>query len=132
MAKPLEGVRVLDLTRVLAGPFCTMVLSDLGAEIIKVEVPGTGDDSRAFGPFKNGQSLYFVNINRGKKSVAIDLKTDAGKKLLVDLAKECDVIVENFRPGTMEKLGLGWDVLKAANPRLIYAAVSGFGHTGPD
>lgn len=132
MAKPLEGVRVLDLTRVLAGPFCTMVLSDLGAEIIKVEVPGTGDDSRAFGPFKNGQSLYFVNVNRGKKSVAIDLKTDAGKKLLVDLAKECDVIVENFRPGTMEKLGLGWDVLKEANPRLIYAAVSGFGHTGPD
>jgi CoA:oxalate CoA-transferase len=132
MAKPLEGVRVLDLSRVLAGPFCTMMLSDLGAEIIKVELPGTGDDSRAFGPFKNGQSLYFVNINRAKKSVAIDLKTDAGKKLLVDLAKTCDVLVENFRPGTMEKLGLGWDVLKEANPRLIYAAVSGFGHTGPD
>jgi len=132
MAKPLEGIRVLDLTRVLAGPFCTMMLSDLGAEIIKVEVPGTGDDSRSFGPFRNGQSLYFVNINRGKESVAIDLKTDAGKKLLVDLAKKCDVIVENFRPGTMEKLGLGWDVLKVANPRLIYGAVSGFGHSGPD
>jgi CoA:oxalate CoA-transferase len=132
MAKPLEGIRVLDLTRVLAGPFCTMMLSDLGAEIIKVEVPGTGDDSRSFGPFRNGQSLYFINVNRGKESVAIDLKTEAGKKLLVDLAKQCDVIVENFRPGTMEKLGLGWDVLRVANPRLIYGAVSGFGHSGPD
>jgi len=132
MAKPLEGIRVLDLTRVLAGPFCTMMLSDLGAEIIKVEVPGTGDDSRSFGPFRNGQSLYFINVNRGKESIAIDLKTEAGKKLLVDLAKKCDVIVENFRPGTMEKLGLGWDVLKVANPRLIYGAVSGFGHSGPD
>ncbi|HAE22517.1 MAG TPA: carnitine dehydratase [Spirochaetaceae bacterium] len=132
MSKPLEGVRVLDLTRVLAGPFCTMMLSDLGAEIIKVEVPGTGDDSRAFGPFKNGQSLYFLNVNRGKESIAIDLKNEGGKALLIELAKSCDVIVENFRPGTMEKLGLGWDVLKKVNPRLIYAAVSGFGHTGPD
>lgn len=132
MSKPLEGIKVLDLTRVLAGPFCTMILSDLGAEIIKVEVPGTGDDSRSFGPFKNGQSLYFVNVNRGKQSVAINLKTAEGKKLLVNLAKECDVIVENFRPGTMEKLGLGWETLKKANPKLIYAAVSGFGHSGPD
>ena len=132
MPKPLEGVRVLDLTRVLAGPFCTMMLSDLGAEIVKVEAPGTGDDSRAFGPFKNGQSLYFVNVNRGKKSIAIDLKTEGGKRLLIELAKASDVIVENFRPGTMERLDLGWDVLKAANPRLIYAAVSGFGHTGLD
>lgn len=132
MGKPLEGIKVLDLTRVLAGPFCTMMLSDLGAEIIKVEAPGTGDDSRAFGPFRNGQSLYFVNVNRGKESVVIDLKTEGGKKLLVQLAMKCDVLVENFRPGTMEKLGLGWDALKAANPRLVYAAVSGFGHTGPD
>ncbi len=132
MSKPLEGIRVLDLTRVLAGPFCTMMLSDLGAEIIKVEVPVTGDDSRTFGPFRNGQSLYFINVNRGKESIAIDLKNEAGKRLLVDLAKECDVLVENYRPGTMEKLGLGWEILKAANPRLVYAAVSGFGHTGPD
>lgn len=132
MSKPLEGVRVLDLTRVLAGPFCTMMLADLGAEIIKVEVPVLGDDSRAFGPFKNGQSLYFMNVNRGKESIVIDLKSDAGKLLLRRLAKECDIIVENFRPGTMEKLGLGWDVLQKDNPRLIYAAVSGFGHTGPD
>jgi CoA:oxalate CoA-transferase len=132
MQKPLAGVRVLDLTRVLAGPYCTMMLSDLGAEIIKVEIPVTGDDSRTFGPFKNGKSLYFLNVNRGKESVAINLKTGAGKKLLRDLAKKCDVLVENFRPGTMEKLGLGWDVLKKDNPALIYAAVSGFGHTGPD
>lgn len=132
MPKPLEGVRVLDLTRVLAGPFCTMMLLDLGAEVVKVEVPGVGDDSRAFGPFKNGQSLYFLNINRGKESVALDLKSAEGKALLIELAKKSDVIVENFRPGTMEKLGLGWETLKAANPRLIYAAVSGFGHTGPD
>lgn len=132
MPKPLEGVRVLDLTRVLAGPFCTMMLLDLGAEVVKVEVPGVGDDSRAFGPFKNGQSLYFLNINRGKESVALDLKSAEGKALLIELAKKSDVIVENFRPGTMEKLGLGWEALKAANPRLIYAAVSGFGHTGPD
>ncbi|MDR0497973.1 MAG: CoA transferase [Treponema sp.] len=132
MAKPLDGVRILDLSRVLAGPFCTMLLSDLGAEIIKVELPGTGDDSRAFGPFKNGKSLYFINVNRGKKSIAIDLKSPDGKKLLLDLAKNCDVLVENYRPGTMEKLGLGWEVLKKENPRLIYAAVSGYGHTGPD
>jgi CoA:oxalate CoA-transferase len=109
-----------------------MMLSDLGAEIIKVEVPGTGDDSRAFGPFRNGTSLYFITINRGKESIAINLKTEAGKKLLKDLAATCDVVVENFRPGTMEKLGLGWDVLKQLNSRLIYASVSGFGHTGPD
>jgi CoA:oxalate CoA-transferase len=132
MSKPLEGIRVLDLTRVLAGPFCTMMLYDLGAEVIKVEVPGTGDDSRAFGPFKNGKSLYFTNVNRGKESIAINLKTDSGKTLLKNLAKKCDILVENFRPGTLEKLGLGWDVLKNLNPRLIYAAASGFGHTGPD
>ncbi|MBN1243855.1 MAG: CoA transferase [Spirochaetales bacterium] len=132
MAKPLEGIRVLDLTRVLAGPFCTMLLSDLGAEIVKVEAPVVGDDSRHFGPFRNGKSLYFLNVNRGKESICIDLKNPAGKKLLVDLAKECDVVVENFRPGTMEKLGLGWDVLREANPRLVYGAVSGFGHSGPD
>ena len=123
MSKPLEGVRVLDLTRVLAGPYCTMMLSDLGAEIIKVEVPGTGDDSRAFGPFRNGTSLYFITINRGKESIAINLKTEAGKKLLKDLAAKCDVVVENFRPGTMEKLGLGWDELKQLNPKIGRAHV---------
>ena len=129
--KPLEGIKVLDLTRVLAGPYCTMVLANLGADIIKIERPGTGDDSRDFGPFVNGESIYFVSINRGKKSIAIDLKTKEGKELLLELVKEVDVLAENFRPGTMEKLGLGYDVLKEVNPRLIYAAMSGFGHTGP-
>jgi CoA:oxalate CoA-transferase len=131
MTKPLDGIKVLDLTRVLAGPFCTMMLLDLGAEVIKVEVPGSGDDSRAFGPFKNGQSLYFLNVNRGKESIALNLKTAEGKRLLEEMAARCDVLVENFRPGTMEKLGLGWETLKKANPRLVYAAISGFGHSGP-
>ncbi len=129
--KPLEGIKVLDLTRVLAGPYCTMVLANLGAEIIKIERPGTGDDSRDFGPFVNGESIYFISINRGKKSIAIDLKSEEGKELLMDLVKEVDILAENFRPGTMEKLGLGYDKLKEVNPRLIYAAMSGFGHSGP-
>ncbi|HSV55977.1 MAG TPA: CaiB/BaiF CoA-transferase family protein, partial [Magnetospirillaceae bacterium] len=132
MPGPLEGVRVLDLTRVLAGPYCTMMLADLGAEVIKVEVPGTGDDSRGFGPFRNGKSLYYVTVNRGKKSLAVDLKQEMGKSLILRLVKNVDVVVENFRPGTMAKLGLGWDVLQKENPRLIYAAISGFGHTGPE
>lgn len=130
--KPLENIKILDLTRVLAGPFCTMILSDLGAEVIKVEVPGSGDDARSFGPFKNGQSLYFVSINREKESISLNLKTKKGKEILKQLVREVDVIVENYRPGTMEKLGLGYDDLKNFNPRLIYAASSGFGHTGPD
>jgi CoA:oxalate CoA-transferase len=132
MAKPLAGIKVLDLTRVLAGPFCTMVLSDLGAEVIKVEIPEIGDDSRYFGPFKNDQSLYFISLNRDKKSITLNLKTDEGKKILKELVKKFDILVENYRPGTMEKLGLGYDVLKEINPRLIYAASSGFGHSGPD
>ncbi|HNQ43555.1 MAG TPA: CoA transferase [Candidatus Cloacimonadota bacterium] len=132
MSLPLTGIRVLDLTRVLAGPFCTMILSDLGAEVIKVEIPGSGDDARAFGPFQNNRSLYFLSINRGKKSISLDLKTQRGKELLKELVQHCDILVENYRPGTMEKLGLGYDTLKEINPRLIYAASSGFGHTGPD
>ena len=132
MTKPFEGIKVLDLTRVLAGPFCTMVLSDLGAEVIKIEIPKTGDDSRYFGPFKNEQSLYFLSLNRAKKSITLNLKTAEGKAILKDLIKDFDVLVENYRPGTMEKLNLGYDVLKEINPKLIYAAASGFGHTGPD
>ncbi|MDD2230113.1 MAG: CaiB/BaiF CoA-transferase family protein [Candidatus Cloacimonetes bacterium] len=132
MAKPLANIKVLDLTRVLAGPFCTMTLSDLGAEVIKVEMPGTGDDSRAFGPFINHRSLYFLSINRGKKSVSLNLKAPQGKQILLELVKRCDIIVENFRPGTMEKLGLGYETLKEVNPRIIYAASTGFGHSGPD
>jgi len=132
MQKPLENIRVLDMSRVLAGPFCTMILSDLGAEVIKVEVPLTGDDARSFGPFKNQQSLYFLSINREKKSISLNLKTERGKQIFLDLVKHFDVLVENFRPGTMEKLGLGYDVLKEVNPGLIYAASSGYGHSGPD
>ena len=132
MNKPLSGIVVLDLTRVLAGPFCTMILSDLGAEVIKVEMPHKGDDSRYFGPFKNGKSLYFLSLNREKKSISLNLKKQEGKNILKELVKKSDVLVENFRPGTMEKLGLGYEVLKEINPRLIYAASSGFGHTGPD
>lgn len=132
MPKPLEQITVLDLTRVLAGPFCTMVLSDLGAEVIKVEMPGKGDDSRHFGPFKNERSLYFLSLNRAKKSVSLNLKTEQGKRLCRDLIPRVDVLVENFRPGTMEKLGLGYEALQPLNPKLIYAASSGFGHTGPD
>ncbi|NOU19032.1 MAG: CoA transferase [Bacteroidales bacterium] len=130
--RPLENIKILDLTRVLAGPFCTMILSDLGAEVIKVEVPETGDDARSFGPFKNGQSLYFLSINREKKSISLNLKSKRGKEILKDLTKKVDIIIENYRPGTMEKLGLGYEDLKIVNPKLIYAASSGFGHTGPD
>lgn len=132
MVKPLDGIKVLDLTRVLAGPFCTMILSDLGAEVIKVEIPEIGDDSRYFGPFKNEQSLYFLSLNRAKKSITLNLKAEEGKTIFKELIKEFDILVENFRPGTMEKLGLGYDILKEINPNLIYAAASGFGHTGPD
>ncbi len=131
MKKPLEDIRVLDLTRVLAGPFCTMVLADLGAEIVKVEIPGKGDDSRDFGPFQKKRSLYFISVNRGKKSISLNLKHAEGKKIFKNLVKHFDVLVENYRPGTMEKLGLGYNVLREINPRLIYAASSGFGHTGP-
>jgi CoA:oxalate CoA-transferase len=128
---PLEGLKVLDLTRVLAGPYCTMVLGDLGADIIKVEMPVTGDDSRHFGPYQNGESAYFMSLNRNKRSMTLNLKTAKGKELLRNLVKKVDVIVENFRPGTMEKLGLGYAELKEINPKIIYAAASGFGHSGP-
>lgn len=130
--KPLENIKILDLTRVLAGPFCTMLLAELGAEIIKVESPETGDDSRAYGPFKNNKSMYFVSINRGKKSISVNLKTEKGKQIIKELIPKFDIIIENFKPGTMEKLGLGYDEIKHINPKIIYAASSGFGHTGPD
>jgi CoA:oxalate CoA-transferase len=128
---PLAGIVVLDLTRVLAGPYCTMILADLGARVIKVEQPGKGDDSRAYGPFIAGQSGYFAAMNRGKESIGLDLKADTDRALLERLLARVDVLVENFRPGTMERLGLGWEVLHARYPRLIYAAASGFGHSGP-
>ncbi|MEY2433038.1 MAG: CoA:oxalate CoA-transferase [Acidimicrobiaceae bacterium] len=128
---PLSGVKVVDLTRVLAGPYCTMVLCDLGAEVIKIEHPVGGDDSRHIGPFINGVSAYFASLNRGKQSRSLDLKNSADRDELDALLADADVLIENFRPGTMEKLGYGWDSVHARFPRLIYAAVSGFGHTGP-
>jgi crotonobetainyl-CoA:carnitine CoA-transferase CaiB-like acyl-CoA transferase len=125
---PLSGVRVLDLSRVLAGPFCTMGLGDLGAEVIKIEEPKGGDDTRAFGPpFVGGESTYFLSINRNKKSVAIDLKNDEARALVQRLAAKCDVVVENFRPGVAARLGLGAKELREKNPRLIYCSISGFG-----
>ena len=128
---PLKGVTVIDLTRVLAGPYCTLVLADLGARVIKVETPGGGDDSRTFGPFIEGKSAYFMSINRGKESISLNLKEDGDRAVFEDLLAGADVVVENFRAGTMERLGYGWEALHARFPRLIYAACSGFGHTGP-
>lgn len=130
MPRLLDGLLVVDFSRVLAGPFCSMVLADLGARVIKVEQPG-GDEARAFGPFVNRQSLYFASVNRGKESVALNLKHPRGLAVALDLAQRADVLLENFRPGTMERLGLGYEALSARNPRLVYCALSGFGRTGP-
>ncbi|MBS1149199.1 MAG: Formyl-CoA transferase [Myxococcaceae bacterium] len=131
MGLPLEGLRVLDLSRVLSGPFCTMNLGDLGAEVIKIEETKKGDDTRAFGPpFVHGESTYFLSINRNKKSVAVDLKAPQGCALIRRLAATCDVVVENFRPGVAARLGLDAAALRTAHPRLIYCSISGFGHEG--
>ncbi len=128
MTAPLEGLRVLDFSRVLAGPFATMHLADLGAEVVKVERPGSGDDTRAFGPpFSNGISTYFLSINRGKRSITLDLKSKEGRATARALAAKADVVIENFRPGVMQRLGLGPDVLRSTNPRLVYCSISGFG-----
>ncbi|MBA4323724.1 MAG: carnitine dehydratase [Rhodobacter sp.] len=129
---PLDGILILDLTHVLAGPFCTQILQDLGARVIKVERPGTGDDTRAFPPFVQGESAYFATLNAGKQSIALDLKAEADRGIFDRLVARADVLVENYRPGVMGRLGYGWEVLHARHPRLIYAAVSGFGQTGPD
>lgn len=131
IAGPLSGITVLDLTRVLAGPYCTMMLGDLGARVIKVESPGKGDDARQYGPMVNGHSTYFVSVNRGKQSIALDLKAAGDRETFERLLAVADVLVENFRPGVMEKLGYGWDALEQRFPRLIYGAISGFGHSGP-
>lgn len=128
----LSGVRVLDLCRVVSGPFATMQLGDLGADVLKVEEPGSGDESRTYGPpFPGGESAYFMSINRNKRSCAINLKSPAGRDLVVRLAAKADVVVENFRPGTLDRLGLGYDVLAQANERLILCAITGFGRSGP-
>jgi CoA:oxalate CoA-transferase len=129
--KALGKIRILDFTRVLAGPFCTMLLADMGAEVIKVEHPKGGDDSRAFGPFVEGESAYFMSINRNKKSLTMNLKNPRAVELIKKMIPSFDVVVENFRPGVMDKLGIGYAELKKINPRLIYASSSGFGYTGP-
>ena len=128
--QPLQGIRVLDLSRVLAGPYCTMVLGDLGAEVIKVEPP-EGDETRGWGPpFAGGESAYYLCVNRNKRDIVINLKTDEGKNILRELAMQSDVLVENFRPGTLEKFGLDFKTLHALNPKLIYCSITGFGQTG--
>jgi len=129
---PLAGVRVLDFSRVVAGPFCTMLLGDYGADVVKVERPGAGDDTRAWGPpFRGGESAYFLALNRNKRSIAIDLGADEGRALAIALAQRADVLLENFRPGAMARLGLDYAALAAHNPRLVYASLSGFGTRGP-
>src|SRR5919198_4379261 len=127
---PFSGLLVLDLTRVLAGPFCTLMLAELGARVIKVEPP-QGDDARRYEPFVDGRSAYFASLNRGKESIALDLKDPTDRDVFFRLLRRADVLVENYRPGTLDRLGLGYERLRAINPRLVYAAVSGFGQTGP-
>lgn len=127
----LKGVTVLDCSRVLAGPYSCMMMADMGADVIKIERPGVGDDSRGWMPMVNDSSIYFLNLNRGKRSITINMKSPEGKKVFLELVKKADILVENFRPGTMDRLGLGYDVLKEVNPRLVYGCVSGFGHYGP-
>jgi len=128
---PLAGLLVADFSRVLAGPFATMMLADLGARVVKVERPDGGDDSRTYGPFVEGRSLYFARVNRGKESVALDLKEPSDLAVARSLALSADVLVENYRPGVMDRLGLGWSALQPVAPRLVYCSISGFGHTGP-
>ena len=128
---PLDGFRVLDLTRFLSGPYCTMVLAEFGADVIKIEQPVTGDDSRRMAPKVNGESYPFAMPNRSKRSVSVDLKSERGKQLFLELAKDADLIIENFRPGVVKRLGIGYDDVKAINPDILYASISGFGQTGP-
>jgi crotonobetainyl-CoA:carnitine CoA-transferase CaiB-like acyl-CoA transferase len=129
--RPLEGIRVLDLTRILAGPYATMKLGDMGADIIKVEKPGDGDDTRSWGPpFYQGLSTYFLAVNRSKRSITLDLKHAKAHDVLERLVRSCDVVMENFRPGTLERQGLSWERIQALNPRAIYCSISGYGHVG--
>ncbi|WP_251859923.1 CoA transferase [Clostridium sp. Marseille-Q2269] len=127
----LQGITVLDLTRVLAGPFATMMMADMGADVIKIERPKVGDDSRQFAPFQEGESAYYMNLNRNKKGVTLNLKDEKGKEMFKEMVKKADIVIENYRPGVMDKLGLSYDVLKEINPGIIYASVSGFGQYGP-
>ena len=126
----LENITVLDLGRVIAAPFCASILADMGARVIKVERPGKGDDSRQYGPYVNGESAYYANMNRNKEGITLNMKDPRGKEILKELVKKADVLIENFRPGVMDKLGLGYDVLKEINPQLVYLEISGFGGYG--
>ena len=127
----LQNLTVLDLTRVVSAPYAASVLGDFGANVIKIEMPGSGDDARGYGPYENGESMYYANLNRNKRGITLNLKTQEGKDILKSLVKEADILLENYRPGVMDKLGLGYDVLKEINPGLIYGALSGFGSYGP-
>ncbi|GAA0805297.1 CaiB/BaiF CoA-transferase family protein [Faecalicatena orotica] len=127
----LDGVKVLDLTRVLAGPYCGMMLADMGAEVIKIEMPGKGDDARRNAPIVNGESAYYMNLNRNKKGMTLNLKSERGREIFRELVRQSDIVLENYRPGVMEKLGLGYEDLRKINPAIVYGAVSGFGHYGP-
>ena len=130
---PLDGIRIIDLSRVVSGPFCTMNLADMGADVVKIEEPGRGDESRAFGPpFLGGESPYFLSVNRNKRSCTINLKSDAGRAILWRLLDNADVVIQNFRPGAMARLGLDYEAVAARHPRLIYCSISGFGDSGPD
>lgn len=129
--RPLDGIKVLDFSQVLAAPFCGMLLADLGADVIKIERPNGGDMSREYGPYLNEVSMYFCQYNRGKKGIAIDMRSEEGKKVVMDLIKEVDVVIENFKSGTLEKLGLGYEEMLKVNPKLIYGSIAGFGTHGP-
>ncbi|CAN5702579.1 hypothetical protein BH18ACI5_BH18ACI5_21550 [soil metagenome] len=132
MNGPLDGITVVDFTRVLSGPYCTMQLADMGARVIKIEHPGKGDDTRAWGPpFTGGESAYFLSINRNKESLTLDLKGPSAQRVIAALLEKADVLVENFRPGTMERLSLDYKTLSARDPRLVYCSISGVGQTGP-
>ncbi|MFC2066364.1 CaiB/BaiF CoA transferase family protein [Chloroflexota bacterium] len=132
MSKPLDGIGVVDLSRVMAGPYCTMMLADMGADVIKIEMPGKGDDTRFWGPpFINGESAYFLSINRNKKSLTLDLSKNEGKDILSSLIEKKDIVMENFRPGVMDRLGFGYEQVKKINPGVIFCSISGFGQTGP-
>ena len=131
-AGPLDGISVVDFSQILAGPFCTMLLADMGAEVIKVERPNGGDDTRRFGPpFINGEGAAFLSLNRNKRSIVLDMKSEQGVEIAKKLVADADVLVQNFRPGVLERLGLGYEAVKAINPAMVYCTISGFGITGP-
>src|SRR5215211_8560528 len=130
---PLAGIKVVDLTRVMVGPYCTMMLGDLGADVVKIEIPGRGDDTRHWGPpFVDTESVYYLSVNRNKRSIALDLKQEPAKEALWRLIEGADVLVENFSPGTLDRLGFCYEAVKARRPEIVYAAISGFGQSGPD